>query len=125
LDLLEELHVSLWHSIKYSEYWATSDEHRRLMASTYETNCRAASLPPEGYPPCGYGGVLAPGFGSGSLSKLRRPEEGLKRVDWLLARTIFTGLEKDDAFIAERNGGCVKIPDAPDVWVAVFTSRQS
>ncbi|KIO30995.1 hypothetical protein M407DRAFT_141039 [Tulasnella calospora MUT 4182] len=35
-------------------------------------------------------------------AKLRDLQEGLKRVDWLGKRTLFAGIQKDEAYISRR-----------------------
>jgi hypothetical protein len=113
--LIRELHSLLWASTNEGEYWATSDEHRARMHAAYYNNCAVASVPPNSY--IGYGGVVEP-----SIRKIRPPCDPFRRIDWLLDRTILTGLEKDDEFIS------VRITDPKlreDTWVVSLGSNSA
>lgn len=112
---MRELHKALWTPTSDGEYWATTDEHRTHMFMFYSNNCAATRLAPNSH--VGYGGVQEP-----SIRKFRPPGDPLRRLDWLLERTILKGLEKDDDFIALRLND-PKLHD--DTWVVSLGSNSA
>ena len=112
-DVLHELHDCLSKIVLDTEYWAVSSEMRNRLGEAFHTNCNDSSPTPYQY------GPQRAGL---SLSKPRSKESGLLRVDWLLKRHMFIGLEKDDEFIALR------IADKKlhvDTWVPTLAPNRS
>jgi len=113
--LMQQLHESLWNVATDAEWWATTDEHRTRMHAVYHNNIAAASVAPNSH--IGYGGVLEP-----PIRKARPPNDAIRRIDWLLDRTILKGLEKDDEFIS------IRVPDPKfreETWIVSLGSNSA
>lgn len=86
-DLINAVHEALQKHITSSEWWIVTDKVREQVTGHYVKNCeRSSAGNPRKY----------------EVEKPREKNEGLRRVDWLGDAVVMIGLEKDDAFAAQR-----------------------
>ncbi|KAG8987758.1 hypothetical protein FRB94_002363 [Tulasnella sp. JGI-2019a] len=79
-DILYRVHASLNKTVAKEDYEAVGDKHAQTrVLQAYKRNC----TPTPGLP-------------------ARTREEGLKRIDFLLDRTYFSGIQKDMAYLNAR-----------------------
>jgi len=86
-DLISAVHECLQKHISGSEWWIVTDLVRDKVSAQYVKNCERSS---------------AGNSRRYEVEKPREKSEGLLRVDWLLENIVMMGLEKDDAYAAQR-----------------------
>ncbi|KAG8923986.1 hypothetical protein FRC00_005644 [Tulasnella sp. 408] len=79
-DILYRIRDSMNKIASKEEFNSVPEDAQAEILKAYQRNCSATS-----------NGV-----------KLRDLQEGLKRVDWLGKRTLFAGIQKDEAYISRR-----------------------
>lgn len=79
-DVLYRIRDSLNKIASKEEFSSVPEDAQPEILKAYQRNCSATS----------------------NGAKLRELQEGLKRVDWLGKRTLFAGIQKDEAYISRR-----------------------
>ncbi|KAG8954940.1 hypothetical protein FRC04_010424 [Tulasnella sp. 424] len=95
-DILSRIRDSLNKNASKEEYDAVPKDTQADIVKAYQRNCSATS-----------NGV-----------KLRKLQEGLKRVDWLGRLTLFAGMQKDEAYI---NGRIRSHSERAETYVVEFS----
>ncbi|KIO15529.1 hypothetical protein M407DRAFT_13253, partial [Tulasnella calospora MUT 4182] len=79
-DVLYRIRDSMNKIASKEEFNSVAEDAQADILKAYQRNCSATS----------------------NGAKLRDLQEGLKRVDWLGKRTLFAGIQKDEAYISRR-----------------------